>query len=154
MKIEEIMNERCIYLDQDLNSKEEVFRFLSKILLDEHMIENQEEYLKKVYERETLSDTGLIDGIAIPHGVSEAVCRPCVAFVRLTQGIEWETIDGNKVKYVFLLAIPAHSTDNLHIKMISELACSLMKPQTIQGLKQIQTPKQMLALLTKGGQPV
>lgn len=152
MKIEEILDKNCIYLDKDLMNKDEVLIFLSEAMLKEEIIVNQKEYLDKVYYRESLSDTGLLDGIAIPHGISSTVLKPSIAFVRLKEGIEWGSIDNQKVKYVFLLAIPEHSSDNLHIKMISELACSLMKPEIAKQINMVKTATELLEILKKGGE--
>lgn len=152
MQIEEILNKACIHFDEDLKSKDEVFYFLCSSLFQAGIIDNQEMFLKKVYYRETLSVTGLIEGVAIPHGVSDTVKKPSVAFVRVKGALKWESIDGKKCKYIFLLAIPENSKDDTHIKMISELARSLMNEETIMKLDCVETADELLSLLKKGGQ--
>ena len=151
MKIEEVLNEKSIYLDKDLTSKDEVFDYLCSSLYQNGMISDKKIFQNKVYDREALSVTGLIDGVAIPHGVSDVVVKPCVAFVRTKKGIEWESIDGNKIRYIFLLAIPDNTKDDVHIKMLSELARSLMDQSVISKLGYVETADELLNLLKKGG---
>lgn len=151
MKIEEVLNADCIYLNKDLHNKSEVFEFLSTSLYKAGFISNKDAFLEKVYYREKLSITGLVEGIAIPHGVSNTVKTPSVAFVRTNEEIEWESIDGKKVRYIFMLAIPENSKDDIHIKMISELARSLIDEKTIEKLKCVKTAEELLSLLKKGG---
>lgn len=151
MKIEEVLNEKSIHLDKDLTSKDEVFDYLCSSLYQNGMISDKKIFQNKVYDREALSVTGLIDGVAIPHGVSDVVVKPCVAFVRTKKGIEWESIDGNKIRYIFLLAIPDNMKDDVHIKMLSELARSLMDQSVISKLGYVETADELLNLLKKGG---
>lgn len=151
MKIEEVLNENSIHLDKDLTSKKEVFDYLCSSLYQNGMISDKNTFQEKVYDREALSVTGLIDGVAIPHGVSDAVNQPSVAFVRTKKEIEWESIDGKKIKYIFLLAIPNNTKDDVHIKMLSELARSLMDQNVISKLEYVETADELLNLLKKGG---
>ena len=151
MKIEEVLNEKSIHLDKDLTSKDEVFDYLCSSLYQNGMISDKKIFQNKVYDREALSVTGLIDGVAIPHGVSDVVVKPCVAFVRTKKGIEWESIDGNKIRYIFLLAITDNTKDDVHIKMLSELARSLMDQSVISKLGYVETADELLNLLKKGG---
>lgn len=154
MKIEEIINEKYIYLDEDLNDKGEVFDFLINKLYILEAITDKEKFMDAVLYRETLSATGLLDGVAIPHGVSDVVKMPSVIYVRTKQTVKWETIDDNYVKHIFLLAIPENSEDNLHIKMISELARSLIKHETILLLSQAKDSKQIMHILQEGGRNI
>lgn len=151
MKIEEVLNANCIHLNEDLHNKSEVLELLSTSLYKAGVVSNKEEFLEKVYYRETLSITGLVEGIAIPHGVSKTVKIPSIAFVRTNEEIEWESIDGKKVRYIFMLAIPENSRDGIHIKMISEIARSLIDEKTIEKLKCVKTAEELLSLLKKGG---
>ena len=151
MKIEEVLNENSIHLDKDLTSKKEFFDYFCSSLYQNGMISDKNAFQEKVYDREALSVTGLIDGVAIPHGVSDAVNQPSVAFVRTKKEIEWESIDGKKIKYIFLLAIPNNTKDDVHIKMLSELARSLMDQNVISKLEYVETADELLNLLKKGG---
>ena len=71
--------------------------------------------------------------------------------VRTKKEIEWESIDGKKIKYIFLLAIPNNTKDDVHIKMLSELARSLMDQNVISKLEYVETADELLNLLKKGG---
>ncbi len=62
-----------------------------------------------ILEREELGTTGIGEGIAVPHGKSNAVDRLIAAFGRSEKGIDFESIDNQPVHLVFLLVAPSDS---------------------------------------------
>lgn len=150
MDITTLMNKSCISFDQSLSSKEEVFQYLSEQLYLAGYISSKELFLDALYYRESLSETGLGDGIAIPHGKADCVKRAGIAFVRLQDDIAWESLDDKPIKYVFMLAIPQQGGDNEHIKMISELARSLIRPEIIEKVAHTASSNELLACFRKG----
>ena len=117
MNLRELLNESCISLDLPLDSKEAVFRTLSQDLNRAGIVKDPDRFRKAVEYRETLSETGLEEGIAIPHGIDATVSKAAIAYVRLAVPIEWESMDGKPVRHVFLLAIPENG-DKVHIRML------------------------------------
>ncbi len=71
--------------------------------------------------RERLGSTGLGQGVAIPHGRSNAVHEARAAFVHLAQPIDFGASDGQSVDLVAALIVPAHFT-NQHLRLLAELA--------------------------------
>lgn len=147
MLLRQLISKHCMSFDVDLKTKEEVFHYLGQQLLDSGYIETEEDYFKAVCYRETLSATGLGDGIAIPHGKSSCVKKAGIAFVRLKQPIAWESLDDGDVTYVFLLAIPEGREDEIHIRMISELARCLIKTEVIEKVKNAHDANELLDVL-------
>lgn len=139
-------------LFEDLGSKDEVFKSLSNHLYDEGKIESAKDYYDALNFRETQSFTGLVNGIAIPHGISSTVKKPAVIYVKVPNPIKWECIDDNDVTDIFMLAIPKDNKDNIHIKMLSELARSLMKEDVVKKLKAAKTPQEVFNAIKEGGE--
>lgn len=147
MELTQIMSENCISFDKELSNKQEVFEYLIDELFHEGVISSKEAFMEAVLYRETLSETGLTDGIAIPHGKDLCVQRAFIAYVRLKEAITWESIDGKPIQHVFLLAIPELSEDDLHIRMISQLARSLIKQDVIQKISGATVAKELLEVI-------
>lgn len=146
MNLRELLNESCISIDLPLESKDEVFQTLSQNLKDAGIVEDSARFRKAVEYRETLSETGLEDGIAIPHGIDSSVRQAAIAYVRLEHPIEWESMDGNPVRHIFLLAIP-ESGDKVHIRMLSQLATQLIRKETRSALNNIRTKEELYQIL-------
>ena len=56
------------------------------------------------------------DGIAIPHAKSTAVDEAVVVFARSDEGVDWDSIDDQPVKLIFMILVPEHQKGDLHLK--------------------------------------
>lgn len=146
MDVSSVLSPECIAFDQDLSSKDAIFDFLIGMLVRSGAVSDAAAYKEAVVKREGMAMTGLQDGIAIPHGISDAVVHPAIAYVRLKGTVdEWESIDGKPIHHVFLLAIPTGSDgDKSHIKMLSALATSLIKPEVIKEIEAASSASELL----------
>lgn len=79
-----------------------------------------------VWVREDKGPTGLGFGFAIPHGQTDAVSCPSIAFAKLRAPIEWASSDGQPVRAVIMLAVPASDADRTHLRLLAKLARRLM----------------------------
>ena len=147
MELSEIMKQECISFDIKLKTKEKVFEYLANQLFDSEVISSKNEFIDALMYRETLSETGIGDGIAIPHGKHRCVKEASIAFVRLEKPIEWESLDDKPVQFIFLLAIPEGDNDNIHIRMLSELARSLIKKEVVEKVSKAKTSSELLNVI-------
>lgn len=113
------------YMDLDLetNEKIETIGYLAQLAKDRLIDVNK--YIEDVKKREAISTTGIGDGVAIPHAKSKWVRVPTVIVGKSKRGIEWESLDDEKVNMVFLIAVP-DGEGNEHLKILQILAVSLM----------------------------
>lgn len=145
MRINEIMKEECTNFDVELSTKEEVFSFLSEQLYECGVIESKTDFMESLWYRESIGETGLEGGIAMPHGKSKTVHFPCVAYVQLKTPIYWESMDENnqQAKHVFMLAVPDTKDNSDHLKMLSFLATSIVKKESIEKISLAKTSKEL-----------
>ncbi len=122
----EIINTNLISLDLKSKNKEDVIKELAKLIEENGNLTSSSEFVKAVLAREEQTSTGVGSEISIPHGKSEVVTKAAIAFARLAQPIEWESFDDKKVKLVFLLAVPAKSESDQHLKILSTLSRNLL----------------------------
>lgn len=149
LKLSNITSKELVFLDQDWHSKEAVFDHLIDELHKQGIIEDSKEFKEAVLERETISETGLEKGFAIPHGKSKTVKKAAFAFARLNRPItNWESIDPtNQVKYVFLLAIPEAEAGSTHLELLAELSKRLLEDQFITNITQAKNVSEFLTIL-------
>ena len=79
------------------------------------------EILSSVSERERLGSTGFGQGVAIPHGKIEGLSRIYCLFARLSDPVEYKSIDGQKVDLVFLLLSPPDAGAE-HLKALAAIS--------------------------------
>ncbi len=83
-----------------------------------------------VWAREATYSTGLGHGFAVPHCKSEGVGAPSLAILKLRNPVDWDAMDGQPVRVVMLLAMPASEGAgggaSGHMKVFAKLARRLM----------------------------
>lgn len=142
-----IINENLIELDVKAKDKVELIKELAKVIDKENRLNSYDEYVEEVIHRESLTTTGVGFGIAIPHGKCEAVKVPTVAFGRIKDGVDWNSLDGEPVYIVFLLAVPLESASNEHLKILAALSRKLLKDDFRESLMKIENKGELLELL-------
>lgn len=145
MDLNKLTSVELISTDVDLKTKDEVIRYLVKKLAEQGKLNSEEDFYKAVLEREKLSATGLEAGLAIPHGKSKAVKEAAFAVALLKNPIEdWESVDeNNKVKMVFLLAIPEAEAGSTHLELLAELATRIADEDYRRRLSNSKTPAEL-----------
>lgn len=145
MDLKQITNENLIVLDCELEHKLDVIRMLVDRLYEEGKISDKEQFWKDVLAREELSETGISDGVAIPHGKSNAVRQASFAFARITKPVQdWESMEeDNEVTLVFLLAIPTAEAGSTHLDVLAALMTHTQDEKFLNMLRQAKTPAEV-----------
>lgn len=121
-----VISEEMIFLDKNFESQEEVLRFVVKQAKTNGYVTDEGKLYKAVKKREQEISTAIGYSIAIPHGKTDAVTHPFIAFLRTTKDIEWTNQTEGTVRLVFLIGVPEQSENNLHLKFISQLSKKLL----------------------------
>lgn len=143
-----IINENMIILDLEAKDKESAILELSKLALKEGKITSIDAFTKSVFEREKTYTTGVGNGIAIPHGKSDAVKEAMIVFGKSSHGIEWESLDGKPVNIIFLLGVPDKNVSDIHLKILSQLSRKLMNDEFVERLKMADAKDDVLEVLS------
>ncbi len=126
-------------------SKEELLDHMIEMFVDSGIVDSGKEYLEAIYEREAMGPTYMGNYIAIPHGKSETVKNPGVAFCRCNDGIFYNTDQGGgEVKLIFMLAIPARMSGEEYMRVLSQLARLLVYPDFTDELYKAETYNDVL----------
>lgn len=152
--LHDIINENLIKLSLDGSTREEVVSELTDLLYKNGVICSKADFIEEVKKRESLCTTAIGMGIAIPHGKCGNVIKPAVAFGRSSSGISWDSMDGNPVHMVFLLAVPESGAGNQHLQLLAMLSRKLMHDDFRKGLMAAKDKIQLLSMLHsifKGG---
>ncbi|WP_447737219.1 PTS fructose transporter subunit IIABC [Aeromonas veronii] len=141
-----LINEHLINLDLKATRKEEVFTEMARLLVAQGKVSDEQQFLKDLWAREELGNTGFEEGVALPHAKSAAVCNPAVAIGISRNGIEYGAEDGKPSHIFFMIASPDGGA-NHHIEVLAELSAKLIEEGFIAKLLAVKTPADALALL-------
>lgn len=146
MKITDLLSENAITLNGQAKSKDEAISQLVDLMTSNGNIANKEEYKKVVLKREEEGSTGIGEGIAIPHGKTDAVSKPGLAAMVVPNGVEFNSLDGNPANLLFLIAAP-NTKDNVHLDVLSRLSTLLMDTKFRKDLLNAKTSKEFLSII-------
>ena len=141
-----LINEHLINLDLKATRKEEVFTEMARLLVAQGKVSDEQQFVKDLWAREELDNTGFEEGVALPHAKSAAVSTPAVAIGISRNGIDYGAEDGKPSKLFFMIASPAGGA-NHHIEVLAELSAKLIEEGFIDALLAAKTPADALALL-------
>lgn len=134
MKIIDLLDRRSISLDGTPANKQEALDQMVALMAAGGKISDTEAYRRQVYAREEESTTGIGEGIAIPHGKCDAVSRPGLAAMVVKEGVDFDSLDGEPVSLIFLIAAP-NTEDNVHLDVLSKLSVLLMDEEFSDALR-------------------
>ncbi len=141
-----LINEHLINLDLKATRKGEVFTEMARLLASQGKVSDEQAFIKDLWAREELGNTGFEEGVALPHAKSAAVCNPAVAIGISRNGIEYGAEDGKPSHIFFMIASPDGGA-NHHIEVLAELSGKLIEEGFIAKLLAAKTPADALALL-------
>lgn len=145
-EVVELINEDLIFTMEEFKNKNDIIYFMSKRLYELGRINNYDEYVEAVFERECCFPTSIGHGIAIPHGKSDSVSIPSFAFMTLKEEISW--CDEDHVKLVFLIAVPENAEGNLHLKVLANLSDKLMNEEFREELLKYDSKEKLCSMLS------
>ena len=125
MKITDLITPLGICLNAHITDKKDALNKITQLMNEQGNVSDLEAYRKAVWARELEGSTGVGEGIAIPHAKTAAIIKPGLAAMTIPDGVEFDSLDGEPVKLIFLIAAPEKS-ENVHIDMLSHLSEMLM----------------------------
>lgn len=102
-------------------TKEELLHELVEVATRRDSVEDAEDVLRAVREREAVLSTGIGQGVAIPHGKSPAMPELRMAAGYTRAPVDFDALDGQPVRLFFLLVGP-ESAAGPHIKALSRIS--------------------------------
>ncbi|MCX5708588.1 MAG: PTS sugar transporter subunit IIA [Candidatus Omnitrophica bacterium] len=148
MKLTDFLRPEFCVVDLKANNKEAAIRELASVLLPSGKVNNKEDFIKHIMERERLGSTGIGNRVAIPHAPTQSVNDLVVAFGRSVNGIDFQSLDGDEVNLIFLLGT---NPDNLgiYLKFLAGLSRLLNNRQFREEFMAANSPAAIIEVLKK-----
>lgn len=147
MNLTSLLTDKTILLSLDVQTKEECIDKMAESMLAAGFVKDKAEYVKAVLAREELSSTGVGFGVAIPHGKSNGVAAPGLAYAKLAQPIDWQSLDGSPVSIVFLIGVPEEKAGNEHLQILAALSRKLIHEEFRNQLLSADSPEQVIKVI-------
>lgn len=143
-----LVKENLVFVDVEANTQAAVFEEIVQKAFDADIIQEKEAVLASLKEREAMSTTGMMDGFAIPHAKTNAVVEPSVVVMKLTTGVEWNSLDGKPITTVVCLLIPETESGTTHLQALSTIARMLMRSEVKEAVNKATTAQELYRVFT------
>ncbi len=153
MKIMDFLNPLAISAQVQATDKKEAIKELVDLLTKSAEIKpkDKEKVARVLLDREALGSTGIGQGIGIPHGKFVGVKRLIGACGISHKGVDFESLDGEKV-YIFFLLIAPEDSAGPHLKALARVSRLLKDKYFRDTLKAAKEDKELLKIIKQEDQ--
>ena len=148
MKFADFICRDAIRTNLEADSKEEVIRTMTASLVEAGKIrqEQLESIIEAILRREELGSTGIGRGVAVPHTKHPTVERLFGSVAISEEGVDFDSLDGEKVHLLFLLISPPDRPGD-HLRALENISRQLRDDTFCKFLKQSKSPDHVWQLL-------
>ncbi|MFW6215688.1 MAG: PTS sugar transporter subunit IIA [Alkalispirochaetaceae bacterium] len=123
--------------------KEGVIRELVEKLDRAGKVQDAQQVLTDVMEREATVSTGMEKGLAIPHARTKGVEGMAVAVGLSREGVDFQALDGEPTRIVFLIA-SSPDERGPHLQLLAAIAKRMREDQRREGALSSQSSEELL----------
>ncbi|MDZ4780326.1 MAG: PTS sugar transporter subunit IIA [Planctomycetia bacterium] len=148
MKFSDFISREAIRANLRAEDKEGVIREMTQALLEAGRIatDEYESIVKAILKREELGSTGIGRGVAVPHTKQPSVDRLVGTVAVSDSGVDFHSLDGEKVELLFLLISPPDRPGD-HLRALENISRQLRDDTFCRFLKQAKTAVDVTTLL-------
>ncbi|MED3728323.1 fructose PTS transporter subunit IIA [Priestia filamentosa] len=146
-----MIEKELLVVDEAFKNKEELIYSLSQKANELGKVSQVSHYMQSVLKREEECSTAIGFSVAIPHGKSESVKIPFVAFARPQPFIQWDNNE-EEIKLVFLIGVPKEQEGTVHLKILANISRKLIDEEFRSSLLQAASKEELYGLLTEAVQ--
>lgn len=148
MKFSDFVAPKAIQAVLNSTSKETVVGELVDALVASGNVKSsdRDDIIRAIMKREELGSTGIGRGIAVPHTKHAGVDRLVGTVGVSADGIEFDSLDGQKAQLFFLLVSPPDRPGD-HLRALENISRQLRDDTFCRFLKQSKTKEDILQLL-------
>ncbi len=140
------VNKDLIFINPHVENKDELFEKMVNHLYNLDYIMSNKVFLQLLKEREELSSTELIPGIALPHARSDSVIKLFLSIVVIKDGLDYGNPDLGDVNIVFFFGT-SDKHNKEYLQLLAKSARLLKNGVFKNKLKNVNTPGQVIEIL-------
>lgn len=148
VRLASVFTQDCIEKIPRGATKEAAIEQLFRSLVNAHLLMHQQvpELAKILLDRERAGTTALGKGLAMPHLRTEAVTRFVGAVGLAPEGINFNSIDGDPTRLIFLVLGPYEQRER-HFELMGRLSAMMRDKMTLIFLQGRRSPREVFEYL-------
>ena len=141
-----------ISIKADISSRKKLLEKMAQLLtipLDEET--KEKDIYHCLLEREKLGNTGIGNGVALPHSRSNYAQTAVIAIITLQKPVDYDSIDRQAVDIAFGLLVPEEATQE-HLNLLADIARIMSVEKNKKALSNASTTQEMIKLIKQFSQ--
>ncbi|UCG42458.1 MAG: PTS sugar transporter subunit IIA [candidate division WOR-3 bacterium] len=146
IRLESFVRPDLAFDSPKVENQRALFEFVSRRLVERGLVHDYRTLVDELSERERQGSTGVGQGIALPHATHESAQRMLVVVVRLTEPMDWDSVDSKPVRLVVLIIAPPRER-HLYLQVLAEVARSLNQPEVRDRALKARSPERAASII-------
>ena len=127
-------------------TKSEALQELAAVVASAPEVTDQGALVEAIFEREKIMSTGIGLGIAIPHAKIPAVTDFVVGFGKVSEGLDFNSLDGKPVHFVVMIAGPDNQQGR-YLQLLARITLKLKDAGVRRRLAEAESIEEILEAL-------
>ena len=127
-------------------TKAEALEQLIATAIKHPSVSNPKALAEGIHSRERIISTGIGLGVAIPHAKIGGISQFFICISILDQGVDWEAIDNEPVRIIFMIAGP-ESQQNLYLQLLARLSLTIKNQAKRDAILAARSPDKIREIL-------
>ena len=147
MNLKKVLSPDAVWVDLKADTKQGIIEEMIDRLVAAGKVRDRAAALQAVLDREAKMSTGMQNGVAIPHGKTDAI-KSLVAAIGLNKaGVAFDSMDGSPCTIFIMTLSPVHRAGP-HMQFLAEVSRLLSQPVEREKLLACRTHNEIYELLT------
>ncbi len=143
-KLSQVLSPERVSLNANISSKKKLFEEMAKLLAsDAELGMKPKDVFQLLLEREKVGNTGIGEGIALPHSRCSKSEKAVMAVITSSEAVDYDSIDKQGVSLAFGLLVPQHANQE-HLTLLSKIATMMRVPGRRDQISEIQDPASLM----------
>ena len=143
-----IFSRNLIVQDYYALDKKSCLEDMVEFLFENEIIVSVDAFFKLIMERENLMTTGIGKNVAIPHARSDLVKEMKLVVYVLDNELEFNSVDDEAVKVIFMIAIPENKKDE-YMKVLGGISNFLRVDENREKIFNAATKDEIFEILER-----
>lgn len=149
---EELYSPETVIADLHVASQKQLFQEMATRLIAANGLSVAcRDIVLAAVERERLGSTGVGNGVALPHARIEGIDRVMAGFARLTDQMDYDSVDGRPVDLVAFLLAPADAAGD-HLRALARISRQLRREDKRTRLRAAPDSQSLFTILSDEAQ--
>lgn len=148
MSIASYLDNNCFRIDEKANTKSAVLRSITYLAKKSPLLKDvsEIELMEELQNRENISTTGFLEGVAIPHCRLKSVKDFTIGLLRAPSGVDFQSFDGKPSQFFFFIISP-DDHPNTHIEILSQLSRVLQNKKNLDRLEAAENEEDLFIVV-------